>query len=79
MHVLICLPRLAAPPPDVYSFGIVMHEVATFQLPWAASNTWQIVSLVLGGGRPTVPPREQLPGADTPTFAGLDAFLALMR
>lgn len=56
-----------------------MHEVATFQLPWEASNPWQIVSLVLGGGRPPVPPREQLPGADTPEFAGLDAFLGLMK
>lgn len=31
------------------------------------------------GERPVVPPREQLPGVDTPQFAGLDAYLELME
>ena len=37
------------------------------------------MSLVVGGGRLEVPPRGALPGADTPTFTGLEAYLALMR
>ena len=33
----------------------------------------------MSGGRPDVPPREALPGPDTAGWAGLDAYLQLMR
>lgn len=36
------------------------------------------MSLVLDGGRLEIPSRERLPGADTPTFHGLDDYIALM-
>lgn len=39
----------------------------------------QLVSYVTRGGRPEVPPREQLPGADTPQFDGLGAYVDLMQ
>lgn len=39
----------------------------------------QLVGFVTHGGRPEVPPREQLPGEDTPHFEGLDAYLDLMQ
>lgn len=39
----------------------------------------QIPVLVSSGGRPEVPPREELPGADPPDPASLDAYCALMR
>ena len=39
----------------------------------------QLVSLLMDGGRLEVPPRERLPGADTPSFAGLDAYVALLK
>lgn len=39
----------------------------------------QLVSLVVNGGRLAIPPRNELPGLDTPTFAGLDDYIALMR
>lgn len=39
----------------------------------------QVVGKVMRGERPEVPPRDQLPGPDTRTFAGLDDYIALMR
>ena len=35
--------------------------------------------VVLEGLRPEVPPRAELPGPDTATYAGLDAFVQLMQ
>lgn len=35
--------------------------------------------VVLEGLRPEVPSREELPGPDAATFAGLDDFVALMQ
>ncbi|PSC74168.1 Serine threonine-kinase CTR1 [Micractinium conductrix] len=64
---------------DVFSYAVVLWELLTFHLPWGPANPWQLVSLVVGGGRLEVPPRGALPGADTPTFTGLEAYLALMR
>ncbi len=33
----------------------------------------------LSARRPDIPPREELPGADTAAFAGLDAYVGLMQ
>ncbi len=44
-------------------------------LPWLL----QLVNLLVSGSRLEIPPLEQLPGSDTPQFAGLDAYVALMR
>lgn len=43
--------------------------------------TAQVAGHVLDGGRPEVPPINELPGVDTPQFAelSLDAYLRLMR
>ena len=64
---------------DVYSFGVVMWELLTWELPWGVTNPWQVVTMVMEGGRLTIPPREQLPGPDTDTFVGLDDYVDLMR
>jgi serine/threonine protein kinase len=40
---------------DVYSFGIVMWEVLTRQIPWHGVDMGDIVSLVRDGARPQVP------------------------
>ncbi len=37
------------------------------------------MSYVLGGGRPEVPPVQQIPGEDTPQFEGLAAYIELMQ
>lgn len=39
----------------------------------------QLVSFVTHGGRPQVPPRDQLPGEDTAQFEGLEAYIDLMQ
>ncbi|ELR13875.1 5'nucleotidase [Acanthamoeba castellanii str. Neff] len=41
---------------DVYSFGIVMWEVLTQELPYHDQDVMQVAMEVLGGGRPPVPP-----------------------
>ena len=39
----------------------------------------QVGATISAGGRPEVPPREALPGPDTPGWPGLDAYVQLMR
>ena len=44
-----------------------------------ASPHAQLVGKLMDGVRLEVPPRDQLPGPDTRSFAGLDDYIALMR
>ena len=39
----------------------------------------QVGATIRQGGRPEVPPRQALPGPDTAAWAGLDAYVHLMR
>ena len=39
----------------------------------------QVIATIRQGGRPEVPPREALPGANTAGWNGLDDYLQLMR
>ena len=39
----------------------------------------QVGATIRQGGRPEVPPREALPGPDTASWVGLDAYVQLMR
>ncbi|KAI7844166.1 hypothetical protein COHA_002301 [Chlorella ohadii] len=66
---------------DVYSFGMVLFELLTWRLPWTFADTspFKVGATIRRGGRPEVPPREQLPGPDTAGWAGLDAYVQLMR
>ncbi|GAB4815428.1 hypothetical protein N2152v2_002474, partial [Parachlorella kessleri] len=41
---------------DVFSFGVVLWELLTLQLPWAGSNPFQVIWTVCEGGRPPLPP-----------------------
>jgi alpha-tubulin suppressor-like RCC1 family protein len=67
---------------DVFAFGIIMHELLTWQLPWPNVNPWNVIGLVLSGARPLLPTAESLPAfsADASTSRpGLDDYLALMQ
>ena len=64
---------------DVYSFGVVMWELLTWDLPWGVTNPWQVVTMVMEGGRLSIPSRDALPGPDTGAFQGLDDYIELMR
>jgi serine/threonine protein kinase len=65
---------------DVYAFGVVMHELLTWRLPWEAEgiNEYGIVSAVAGGRTMRVPPAAELPGPPPPQGA-LAPYEALMR
>ncbi|KAL4458802.1 hypothetical protein ABPG75_013667 [Micractinium tetrahymenae] len=63
---------------DIYSYGIVMWELLTWDIPWGR-KPWQVVPLVVNGGRPEVPPHHRLPGWDTVPPAVLEGYTALMR
>lgn len=64
---------------DVYSFAIVMWELMTWELPWGVTNPWQVVTLVMEGGRLSIPTRYDLPGPDTGSFEGLEDYVTLMK
>lgn len=57
----------------------VPASLSSLQLPWATATPWQLVPVVMGGGRLEVPPRSCLPGSDTAAFPGLDAYVTLLR
>ncbi|KAL4436097.1 hypothetical protein ABPG77_005545 [Micractinium sp. CCAP 211/92] len=64
---------------DMFSFGVILWELLTWQLPWGTAKPWKIINLVLNGGRLEVPSRDSLPGDDTPAFTGLDRYVALIK
>lgn len=46
---------------DMYSFGIVLYELAAQQLAWHGANVWTLPSRIMHGERPTLPPPESTP------------------
>ena len=65
---------------DVFSFGVVMWELLTWEIPWGRANPFTIATKVTQGIRPATPPLHQLPGPDNDCFqAGLEDYLALMH
>lgn len=45
--------------------SVVLWELLTWELPWGATNPWQVVTIVSEGGRLQLPEREKLPGPDS--------------
>lgn len=64
---------------DVFSFGVVLWELLTWQMPWEGRNGFHVVHAVCEGERLALPSRESLPGASPPDPASLAAYVALMR
>lgn len=64
---------------DTYSFGLVLWELLSWQLPWQGASPFQIRRWVLDGRRPEVPPAHALPGPDPAPPVGLEAYCQLMR
>ncbi len=89
LSLCYCLPRralllcLGCPaPPHSYCNKPIREFVGlktVLLLRLHTPGTLQIALLVLQGERPQVPPYEALPGPDTASFAGLDAYVQLMR
>jgi hypothetical protein len=59
----------------------VLFELLTWRLPWTLINMtpFKLGATIRQGGRPEVPARDQLPGPDSASWAGLDAYVQLMR
>ncbi|EFN55433.1 hypothetical protein CHLNCDRAFT_31062 [Chlorella variabilis] len=64
---------------DVFSWGVVMWELLTFQLPWPHVSPWGLVGKLMDGMRLKIPAKEELPGPDTQRFAGLDDYVGLLQ
>ncbi|EFN52529.1 hypothetical protein CHLNCDRAFT_36848 [Chlorella variabilis] len=64
---------------DVFSFGTVLWELLTWQLPWEGVNLYQLVFMVSRGERLAIPPADQLPGVDQLPADEHAAYVSLIR
>jgi hypothetical protein len=58
---------------------MIMWEVATLDVPWGDANPFQLIGVVINGGRLEVPSRSELPGPGGGDFEGYEAYVALLR
>lgn len=64
---------------DVFSFGVVMWELLTWEMPFTSENHWQVVKFVTSGGRLPIPSPESLPGPPCSSFDTLQQYIALLN
>lgn len=64
---------------DAYSFGLVLWELLSWQIPWGGANPFQIRRWVLDGLRPELPALHALPGPDPAPLPGHDEYCQLLR
>ena len=64
---------------DIFAFGVILWEILTWEMPWAAQNPWTIVSAVMSGQRLSIPPVDHLPGPDNARFTGIEEYVALVQ
>lgn len=67
-------PTMAA---DAFSFGVVLWELLTWEIPWSKENPWTVVSVVINGGRLPIPGKQNLPIQSE--FKKLDDFISLIH
>ncbi len=80
--LLACLaPGVGCAPVAVNGYDInhFMCNAAPAYSSLVANHHLQIGAKIVAGERPVIPPREELPGPDSATFAGLEAYCQLVR
>ncbi|KAL4423483.1 hypothetical protein ABPG77_003616 [Micractinium sp. CCAP 211/92] len=70
-------PAIAAS--DVFSFGYIMYEMMTWQVPWDGLASYHICGRILHSKRPVLPPDNKLPGQDALQPRASDAYRALLK
>ncbi|WIA08465.1 hypothetical protein OEZ85_007902 [Tetradesmus obliquus] len=63
---------------DVYSYGIIMYEMLTWQMPFHYLSKEQVVLRVMSGGRPEIPNESELPPG-TSSSTCLASYMTLME
>ncbi len=71
----------AGPPSDVFSFGVVMWELLTWEHPWSGEHAWNVADKIKNGERLSVPKEDQLPGLDNKDSSrnSVGDYIELMR